>query len=111
MEENNKEMNESLKEENKKAKKKPRKRIVSRILNTIVGIILLVWMGICLVDFFNVREEKEPMFCISKETIEYEDGTVDSCLGLGYKVYNYKRDSYRGIEFGPFWINDRSNKE
>ena len=68
-------------------------------------------MGICLIDFYNTHEEKDPMFCLKKETITYDDGNVYSCTGLGYKIYNYKRKSFTAIEYGPFWSKDRSNQE
>ena len=44
------------------------------------------------------------MFCIKKDTNKYTDGEVDICTGLGYKVINYKRDSYKGTEFGMFFF-------
>ena len=38
----------------------------------------------------------------------YGEGTVDRWTGLGYRVYRYKRANYDGIEYGPFWIGDRT---
>lgn len=81
---------------------------LSKIANVVLWIILFVWMGICLIDFYNVHQKKEPVFCITKKTTKYDDGEVNSCLGLGYKVYKYDRQSFNGIEFGPFWSKDRS---
>ena len=102
-EEENKKMKEEFFEE-----KKDKKSLFDRIMNVILWILLFVWMGICLIDFYKVHVDKDPMFCIKKETTKYEDGTVDSCLGLGYKIYNYKRTSFMGVEYGPFWSKDRS---
>lgn len=93
---------------NKNKNKGKEKSVFSKVLNVILWVVLIGWMAICLTDFYNVSKEKSPIFCIKKETTTYDDGTVDMCLGLGYKVYNYKRDSYNAIEFGPFWTNDRS---
>lgn len=84
------------------------KEIVIKVLNIILWLILFAWMAICLIDFFNVRNEKDPIFCISKDVVEYEDGTVDVCVGPGYKVFEYKRDSYKGIEFTHLFAKDRS---
>lgn len=92
----------------KKTKKDYERSTFSKIMNIVLWIVLLAWMAVCLIDFYNVHQEKDPKFCISKETIEYDDGTVESCLGLGYKVYQYNRESFSGIEFGPFWSKDRS---
>mgnify|MGYP007101850891 CR=1 FL=1 len=89
-------------------KDKNEKSLFSRIMNVILWIVLLVWMAICLIDFYKTHQTEEPIFCLKKETIKYDDGVVRSCLGLGYKVYHYERDSFRAIEFGPFWSKDRS---
>lgn len=86
-------------------------KVFIKVVNIVLWIVLFVWMGMCLYDFYTVKAEKKPVFCIKEETIQYEDGTVISCLGPGYKVYRYNRDSYKGIEFGPIWAKDRSDKE
>jgi len=95
---------------NKKVKKEKsnEKSTFSRVMNVFLWIVLLVWMAICLIDFYNVSQENEPKFCLSRSTTQYSDGTVDTCVGLGYKVFNYKRESFRAIEFGPFWGKDRT---
>ena len=87
---------------------KKRRSIFSIVFNIVFWLAFFAWAGICAYDFINVQQEKEPMFFISKKTITYNDGFVDECTGLGYKVYNYQRDSYMATEFGPFWITDRS---
>ena len=91
--------------------KKNEKSLFSRIMNVVLWVVLFVWMGICLIDFYKTHRQEEPIFCLKKETVTYDDGTVDSCLGLGYKVFNYKRKSYTGVEYGPFWSKDRSNEK
>ena len=80
-------------------------------MNVVLWIVLFIWMGVCLIDFYNVHQEKEPMFCIKTGTNEYEDGNVDWCLGAGYKIYHYNRKSFKAIEFGPFWSKDRTAEE
>ena len=91
--------------------KKHKKSIFKGIMNLFLWVILLGWLGLCLIDYYNTYRGKDPMFCIKKETKHYEDGTVDSCLGVGYKIYNYKRSSLEGLEYGPFWLKERSNIE
>ena len=59
-------------------------------------------------DYIKVHNEEEPKFCWNEKTTTYDDGIVVQCSGLGYKVINYKRASFRAIEFGPFWIKDRT---
>lgn len=101
------EMAEDFKEE----KNDKKKSIIIKILDIVLWVILIGWMAIVFTDYFKVTNEKDPIFCLKEETIQYEDGTVESCTGLGYKVYEYKRDSFNAIEFGPFWAKDRSDKE
>lgn len=86
---------------------KKEKSTFSKILNVALWVILILWMGACLFDFFNTKNGKAPTFCISKKTTTYSDGTTTTCVGPGYKVYNYKRDSIKAIEFGPLWGKER----
>ncbi len=108
--EDNKE--EDFLDEKKSAKKVNKengeKSLFSKIMNIVLWIILLAWMAIVLIDYFRVTNEKDAVFCLSKHTTKYDDGNVKVCTGLGYKVYNYNRDSFKAIEFGPFWIKDRT---
>ena len=109
MEEEKKEKVEETTEKKEKPEKKKR-HIIIRIFDIIIWIALFGWMSICVIDYFNVSNEKEPMFCIEKETLKYDDGTVDVCRGAGYVAYHYKRKSYNGYEFGPFWTENRTEK-
>lgn len=92
-------------------KKYGEKTLLSKIINVVLWIILIAWMAVCLFDFYKVHREQNPVFCINKGETKYDDGNVEWCLGLGYKVYNYNRDSFKAIEFGPFWSKDRSVEE
>ena len=111
MEEKDEELFDDKKEKKKLKKDEKEKSAFSRIMNVFLWIVLFLWMGVCLIDFYKTHKEEEPIFCLKKETTKYEDGTVDSCLGLGYKIYHYNRKSFNGIEYGPFWSKDRSNEE
>lgn len=82
--------------------------LVGKIVNVVLWVILFAWMAVCVTDFILVKTEREPIFCFGEKTTTYSDGTVDSCYGAGYKVYNYKRESFKAIEFGPFWTKDRT---
>ena len=70
---------------------------------------VLGWLVILFVDFFRVKYEKMPIFCLSEETKKYDDGEVYRCTGPGYKVYKYDRESISAIEFGPFFIKERTS--
>ncbi len=83
------------------------KRTVTTILKLLVIALIIAWIGIIFVDYFNVTKGDEPKFCIKEEVKTYDDGTVYSCLGLGYKVYRYERLSINAVEFGPFFIKEK----
>lgn len=91
-----------------KPEKKKGKGIIARIFDLVLWVVLFAWIGICVYDFYNVSNDKEAKFCLKTEEKTYEDGIVKSCTGLGYKAYYYDRKSYKGKEFGPFWIKPRS---
>lgn len=67
---------------------------------TVIAVLAIVW----LTDFIKVQNDKDPVFCISKKTHEFDDGVVNECVGLGYKIYNYDRDSIDANQFGPLFI-------
>lgn len=91
----------------KKVKKK--KKLFRRIINIILWIVLFGWMVLVIIDYINVNNNKEAQFCWFNEKVTtYDDGTVTECMGIGYKIINYKRASFNAMEFGPFWIKDRS---
>lgn len=95
----------------KEKKEKKKKSVVVVIIDIILWVLLFAWITICLIDYFRVKDSKEPKFCIKSETKTYDDGNVKSCLGLGYKVYTYKLENYNGVEFGPFWIDEKTFEE
>ena len=66
------------------------------------------WIVIVFTDYFRVRQNKEPLFCIHKVEQPYEDGTNTICTGLGYKAIKYNRDCLNASEFGPFIIKERT---
>lgn len=83
--------------------------MTKKILNIAFWVVFALLMIVWITDFFRVRAEKDPVFCIRKTTHTYDDGIVKECLGLGYKVYKYERESLKeALEFGPFFIKIRS---
>ena len=89
-------------------KKEKKKSLFSRIMNVVLWIILFAWIAVCVVDFYRTQKGNKPLFTFTHDVIKYEDGKVDSYLGLGYKVYKYERKCFNGYEFGPFWSKDKS---
>ena len=66
----------------------------------IIAVLAIVW----LTDFIKIQNDKEPVFCLSEKTHKFDDGTVDECVGLGYKIYDYNRKSIDAHQFGPIFI-------
>jgi len=83
------------------------KKIVVTTLKIMVIVLIVAWIAMIFVDYFKARSEKPMLFCIKEETKVYDDGTVYSCTGLGYKMYKYDRKSISAVEFGPFFIKER----
>lgn len=84
------------------------KNMVSKIINIVLWVVLICWMVMVFYDYIKVKNEKSPKFCLGNKTTTYDDGDVTTCSGLGYKVITYNRTSLKAIEFGPFWIQDRT---
>ncbi len=85
-----------------------KKKVFNIVFWTAFAILATIW----LVDFFRVRAENDPIFCLSQKEHVFDDGTVGECVGLGYKVYHYNRESVgTGLEFGPFFIDMREPEE
>ena len=84
-------------------------KTVKLVLKIMVTILFVAWAIIVFTDYFKTRNDKRPIFCIKEETHKYDDGETYECIGLGYKMYDYKRTSITAKEFGPFFINERSD--
>lgn len=42
------------------------------ILKVVLIVIIVLWIGIVLVDYFQVRQTKDPIFCLKNEVIVYD---------------------------------------
>ncbi len=103
--------NNTISQEDNKTKPKKKKSFISKLINLIIWIVVLGWAGMLVYDFLNVLREKEPMFCLEKTTETTNDGTVNICEGVGYKVFNYDYGSLKAIEFAPFWNKPKTAEE
>ena len=83
------------------------KKTIFLILKITILVILFAWIIIVFTDYFRVRQGNNPMFCLSEETKQYEDGSNYICTGLGYKMIKYNRTCLSATEFGPFIIKER----
>ena len=85
------------------------KKVLVNILKILIILLVIMWICILFLDYFNTHQGKEPKFCIKEETKVYDDGTVYICTGLGYKLYKYDRKSISAFEFGPFFLQERNS--
>ena len=92
-------------------KKNTEKTNIAKKIFDVVFFFFFVGLAIIwITDFINVKNDKDPIFCISQKTHTFDDGTVEECVGLGYKVYDYNRTSLSyGRQFGPFFIGMKEN--
>lgn len=80
-------------------------RFLKKVWNIVFWTLFVCIFAIWIIDFVQVKREKEPIFCISEKVHEYEDGTTKECVGLGYKVYTYNRKSLNiKSQFSPFFV-------
>ncbi len=87
-----------------------KKSIAKKIFDVVFWVVIIGLAIIWVTDFINVQNDKDPIFCISQKTHTFDDGTVEECVGLGYKVYDYNRTSLSyGRQFGPFFIGMKEN--
>ena len=85
------------------------KKGIILILKILVMIIFAAWVAIVFIDYFKTRNDEKLIFCLKETTYEYDDGQTYECVGLGYKMYKYERDSIKATEFGPIFIKQRTN--
>ncbi len=91
--------------EEEKSVKKKRSGLLKIIGNVLFWVIIVVLFATWITDFVKTRNSEKPIFCVKRIEHKFDDGTVDECVGLGYKVYTYHRDSIKiKSQFSPFFI-------
>lgn len=88
-----------------------KKSIFKIIWNVIFWVFIVLLFTVWIVDFINVKNNREPAFCIKEKVHKYKDGTTTECIGLGYKVYTNKRNDNKTSQFAPFFIKMDSVEE
>ena len=79
------------------------KKVIARIF----WIIVIVLMCIATFEFYRVRNGKKPLLCLKTIEHTYVDGKSIECIGLGYKVFEYKRTYLKGTEFVSIFSKER----
>lgn len=82
--------------------------MIKKVLNVAFWVIFCVVLAIWVVDFVQTQRNKEPVFCLKKVTHQYDDGTVNECTGLGYRIFKYNRKTLpTGVDFAPIFVKQR----
>lgn len=76
----------------------------------IIGLIIaIIWALIFIINYTRYTDSKPLILAIHK-TIEYDDGTVEEYISLGYVYRKYSRNSVKGEELKPFWVARQNPK-
>lgn len=85
------------------------KAVLKLILKILVILLVVVWVFIVVTDYMNTKNDKPLKFCLREDTHKYDDGETYECVGLGYKMFKYNRQSITAKEFGPIFISERQD--
>lgn len=72
-------------------------------IELIVLLILIAWGLLFIFNYVRYSDSKPPLLAIHV-TRNYDDGTVDEYICLGYVYRSYKRNSITREELVPFWV-------
>lgn len=97
-------MNQTIEKDEIKNVAKKRKSFGKIIFDIVFWLCVIILAAVWLTDFYKMKNSEKPIFCIKEKVHEFDDGTVNECVGLGYKIYEYNRDSIHARQFGPFFI-------
>lgn len=82
-----------------------KRSIFRNVWNIVFWLLIIALFAVWTTDFVRVKKDQEPIFCIKEIEHKYSDGSINECVGLGYRVYNYNRKSSNAkSQFSPFFI-------
>ena len=86
-----------------------KKSPLGKIIFVIILLLFGVWAYMVYVDHELVTKGEEPKYCFwPQETKTYENGTIEECYGLLYKVIKYRKEGESLDELVPIWVETRS---
>lgn len=83
------------------------KKTLGILFKALLILVVVVWIGLILVEYFRYQDNEPMLVVLKEETIPYDDGHVYVYWGLGYKAITYERTSLYGKEFGHIFIQVR----
>ena len=102
--------------EEKKKKKSP----VLYIILVLIILVFGVWAFLVYQDYGRVKSGEKPQYCwlgnyhneyVKSDSYSGYEGTVDTCVGPGYKVIVYKTVAFKVTEFVPAWERTKTLDE
>ena len=88
------------------------KSALSCIAITIFLALFIGWAYLVYSDYGRVKNSEEPKYCVFGTNVDdSDDGTITECIGLGYKVINYKTLDVKMTEFVPVWEKTKTLAE
>lgn len=79
--------------------------MIRKVFNIVIAILFVIWCYLLISDYFRIKDDKKAIYCVKNIIYDYTDGSVEECIGIGYKVYYYDRPNINvKSEIGPFWI-------
>ena len=78
---------------------------VLKIVLIIIGVILILGLIFFGVDYYRVKNQEKPIFCIENPAGEASDGGTKEYWGLGYKVIDFNMlNGYDEIKIGSWFM-------
>ena len=66
--------------------------------------LLILWIT----EIVIAKNGKDPILCFNEKIHQFDDGTVRECHGIGYKTFEYHRESINITrQFGAFFVEMR----
>ena len=69
------------------------------VVKIIILVLIIVWIGIFVTDYFRARKSQPPLICLKENNKKNNEGEYYSCTSLGYKYFEYK-DSAGQVTYG-----------
>ena len=82
---------------------------IGKVIRVIFSLVIIAWLAVVLVDYFNTKNNRSAKFCLSHEDKTYDTYEVHICHGLGYNVFHYDFEGGYIIDFSPFWKQERTS--
>ena len=88
-----------------------KKGLIFKVISTILWIIVFILTAVTVTDYMLVKNEKEPIFCLSRDVKEVSFGKTYICNGILYKYYHTVGDNYVSKKFIPIWNKSEDSNE